>query len=65
MPAPFTDISIYTAEERDAIEWGYEHGITKGISSDKFGPDLAVTRTQMLMFLHRFATTFGLEATDG
>jgi hypothetical protein len=55
MDTPFTDIDHYDEASKAAIGWAYEAGITRGISADKFGPDLPVTRTQMLLFLHRFA----------
>jgi hypothetical protein len=55
MDTPFTDIGYYDEASKAAIGWAYEAGITRGISADKFGPDLPVTRTQMLLFLHRFA----------
>jgi hypothetical protein len=55
MDTPFTDIDYYDEDSKAAIAWAYQAGITRGISHDKFGPDLPVTRTQMLLFLHRFA----------
>lgn len=39
----------------EAIEWAVRHGITQGISADKFGPDQTVTRAQIVVFLHRTA----------
>jgi hypothetical protein len=50
----FTDVETnewYT----EAIQWGYDNGIVKGVSADCFAPNLAVTREQMVTFLYRYA----------
>ncbi len=38
-----------------AVAWAVENGITNGISAAAFGPDLTVTRAQMVSFLYRAA----------
>ena len=39
----------------DAVEWAVDKGITGGISSNLFGPDLGCTRAQIVTFLWRSA----------
>ena len=51
---PFTDVPD-SATYRDAVLWAVEQGITCGVNSTSFGPDMPVTRTQMAAFLYRMA----------
>ena len=53
--APFTDIAQKTLNFRDAIDWAYQNGITKGKTADKFGPDDTCTRGQIVTMLWRAA----------
>lgn len=53
---PFTDVksgSYYV----NAVAWGYSTGVVKGLTDTEFGPGEAVTRQQMVTFLHRCAGT--------
>ncbi len=42
-----------------AIQWGYDNNIVKGMGKGRFAPDDAVTREQMVTFLHRYAAYAG------
>jgi hypothetical protein len=35
--------------------WAREHAVTSGVTSARFGPDSQLTRSQMALFLQRFA----------
>ncbi len=50
----FTDV---VADEwySDAISWASANGIVLGYGNDKFGPEDAVTREQVVAILHRYA----------
>ena len=59
---PFADVPAgqwYT----EAVLWGYENNIVKGLKADKFGPDSDVTREQMVTFLYRYAAYAGYDMT--
>lgn len=51
---PFKDVKedAYYAE---AVKWGYENEIIKGVSKDSFAPDAQITREQMVTFFSRYA----------
>lgn len=51
--APFNDIKWKPIGFRDAIDWAYLNGITKGTSADRFGPDDTCTRGQVITMLWR------------
>ncbi|MBQ6654669.1 MAG: S-layer homology domain-containing protein [Erysipelotrichaceae bacterium] len=51
---PFTDIGSLSANEKAAILWAYENGITAGTSATTFSPDNACTRAQLCVFLYKF-----------
>jgi hypothetical protein len=51
---PFTDISKLSANEKSAILWAYENGITKGTTKTTFGPEENCTREQLCTFLARY-----------
>ena len=49
---PFTD--VYESDYYyDAVLWAVENGVTNGTSAATFGPDMAVSRAQMVTFLWR------------
>jgi hypothetical protein len=50
----FTDVS---SERSPQVSWLREHGITGGITSDRFGGSQATTRGQMSTFLFKLAGT--------
>ena len=56
----FEDVpaNAYYAE---AVAWGFENGIVKGMTDTLFNPDAPVTREQMVTFLYRFAVYMGCE----
>lgn len=49
-PATFIDVSA-TAYYADAVSWAVNQGITSGIGSGRFGPNISCTRGQMVVFL--------------
>ncbi len=51
---PFTDVSA-SSPYYEAILWGVEQGITKGVSATAFAPDATITRGQAATFLYRYA----------
>ena len=53
---PFTDIAK-GQYYYDAVRWAVEHGVTSGLTADRFGPDAACTRAQFVTMLHRAASS--------
>lgn len=51
---PFVDVQE-TAYYYDAILWGYENGVTKGMDATHFDPAAQCNRAQVVTFLYRFA----------
>ena len=49
---PFSDVKS-DAYYHKAVLWAVEQGITKGTSADRFSPDAACTRGQIVTFLYR------------
>jgi len=45
----------------DAVLWAEQTGITKGTGGRRFGTDDAVTREELVVFLHRFARQMGMD----
>ena len=52
VPFPFTDVPK-TAWYRADVEYVWQHGIKKGISATKFGPDTKMTRAMFVTVLYR------------
>ena len=52
VPFPFTDVAK-TAWCRADVEYVWQHGIMKGISATKFGPDTKMTRAMFVTVLYR------------
>ena len=52
VPFPFTDVPK-TAWCRADVEYVWQHGIMKGISTTKFGPDTKMTRAMFVTVLYR------------
>ena len=57
-PAPASDVCAFTdvaagSSYADAVCWAVEQGITKGVKADRFSPDAACTRGQIVTFLAR------------
>ena len=52
VPFPFTDVPK-TAWCRSDVEYVWQHGIMKGISATKFGPDTKMTRAMFVTVLYR------------
>ena len=49
----------------EAADWAAEMNIISGIGNDLFAPNDRLTREQLVVMLHRFAKTLGLEASAG
>ena len=49
---PFTDVTT-NAYYYDAVLWAVANGVTNGTSATTFGPNMAVSRAQMVTFLWR------------
>jgi len=45
----------------EAVAWGIENGLVKGISETEFGPYLPATREQTVTFLYRYAQLMGCD----
>ena len=52
VPFPFTDVP-QTAWCRADVEYVWQHGIMKGVSATKFGPDTKMTRAMFVTVLYR------------
>lgn len=48
----------------DAVQWAYENNIAKGMGNNRFDPDLAVTREQAAVFIHRYIKTQSISWID-
>lgn len=49
---PFVDVPK-DAWYYDAVEWGYENGITKGVDQTHFAPDKPCTRAEVIQMLYK------------
>ena len=56
--AGFADV-LGGAYYEDAVAWGVEKEIVKGVSETDFAPDQAITREQMAAMLYRYAHNCG------
>ncbi len=61
--SPFTDVSR-SAYYYQAVLWAVEKGITNGVTANRFGPDNACTRGQVVTFLYRAAGSPGHSVSD-
>ena len=60
MAAPFTDVTE-TSYCAKAGAWAYENGVAKGVTGERFAPNAAVTREQMVVFFVRYAELTGMD----
>ena len=60
---PFTDL-VEGSFYYDAVLWAVENGITDGTSATTFAPEMTVTRSQTVTFLHRYAGAPASEAAN-
>lgn len=51
---PFEDVPV-TAYYADAVAWAVANNVVKGMSATSFGPDLTITREQLVTMLCRYA----------
>ena len=56
------DSGTYYAE---AVRWAASEKVAEGTTAETFAPDAAVTRTQMVTMLYRFAKAQGMDTTQG
>ena len=54
--APFTDCNIDWAA--DAIAWAAENGIVNGVGGNRFDPDGAITREQLVTIFYRYCKDY-------
>lgn len=54
--APFTDCNSRWA--KDAIAWAAENGIVNGVGRNRFDPDGAITREQLVTIFHRYCRDY-------
>lgn len=59
---PFSDIAE-NSYCRDAVTWAAANKIVNGYGDGKFGPDDKITREQMAVILHNYASYKGLNVT--
>lgn len=59
---PFKDVAA-GAWYADAVAWGYNTGIVKGMSDTRFGPNNNITREQLTTLLFRFAEHYGMDTS--
>ena len=58
-----TDTSLMQDWYKDAVSWAYGENIAKGTSDNTFGPDLSITREQLVVFLYRYAQAQGMDTS--
>jgi hypothetical protein len=60
----FTDVAV-TAWYAPAVEWAASVGIVRGVGSDRFAPDISITRQEMAAMLISYADYKGYELPAG
>lgn len=60
----FTDVKT-DAYYKEYVEWASEYKIVEGISQDKFGPDMTITREQIAVILYRYSNYKNYDTTQG
>ena len=60
--ASFIDVAA-DSDYAEAIGWASANGIAKGVGGNKFAPNDAVTRGQLVTFLNRYAAYVGSDVT--
>lgn len=53
----FSDLGSYSDQQRAAVDYLYENGITQGISSNQYGPEHSITRGDFAVMVYN---AFGL-----
>lgn len=51
---PFTDVST-TVWYNQPVNWAYQSQVTSGMTTTTFGPNVNITREQMVTFLYKYA----------
>lgn len=59
---PFQDVAD-GAWYKDPVQWAYANHIVNGMSATLFAPDQAITREQLAVMLHNYASYKGLDTT--
>jgi len=57
------DTSLTQDWYKDAVSWAYGEDIAKGTGDNTFGPDLSITREQLVVFLYRYAQAQGMDTS--
>ena len=65
-PKGTSDFTDLTADwYKNAVAWAAKEKVTAGISDTEFGPDLALTREQVAVFLYAYAQLKGYDVSAG
>ena len=65
-PVGESDFTDLTADwYKNAVAWAADEKVTAGISDTEFGPDLALTREQVAVFLYAYAQLKGYDVSSG
>lgn len=65
-PEGESDFTDLTADwYKNAVAWAADEKVTAGISDTEFGPDLALTREQVAVFLYAYAQLKGYDVSSG
>lgn len=59
----FSDISR-SAWYFQAVNWAAAQGIVSGVGNDRFAPDTAITREQLVLILYRYGSFIGYDIED-
>lgn len=58
----FTDL-VRGAWYEDAVAWAAENGIVDGVGTNRFAPNVGITREQLAVILYRYAQHCGLDVS--
>jgi len=65
-PEVDSDFTDLTADwYKNAVAWAASAGITSGLTETEFGPDKAVTREQVAVFLYAYAKSKDIDVSSG
>ena len=65
-PKADSDFTDLTADwYKNAVAWAAKEKVTAGVSDTEFGPDLALTREQVAVFLYAYAQLKGVDVSAG
>lgn len=59
--AYFNDMDLYSNEQRGAVDYLYENGVTTGVGGGRYGPTSSITRGDFALMVYK---AFGLSAAS-